>query len=387
MFTNIYLISTSRSICTQPVSESRHLHRSIDLTTQAVYRIGRSDTSDLQLLHCASSRRHAILFHHPNGHCYLVDCGSAHGTYVNGHKVESTVTKNGVVPHRVKKGAIVRFGGAGAPAFILKSFSVSLSSLMQHLERRKTITRKTNIIQDEPPLSYMEKHSDSEYSMDALVTVNTRLNSVQSVSDIPLSGNSNYSKTAAFLNARHKNSSLALHMRKRSLLSFDEGADDEQDHKRLKLSSSIESEASNDSINPAIVSPSRGKSVLQFDFSMIDRPVVSPNPFEDSTKTLELNAGSLENSILTVPLSLSLPTTHKKKKKKKVMFSKAPPQIFFPASVTPDSLSDWQVIDLCTSKKQTNYKKQYINLSQTKTNTFNCPFSWKIKKTWQSTEQ
>mmetsp|Transcript_3966 Transcript_3966/g.4576 ORF Transcript_3966/g.4576 Transcript_3966/m.4576 type:complete len:210 (+) Transcript_3966:1-630(+) len=209
---------------------------------------------------------------------------------------------------------------------------------MQHLERRKTITRKTNIIQDEPPLSYVEKHSDTDYSLDALVTVNTRLNSVQSVSDIPLSGNINYSKTAALLNSRHKRSSLALHLRKRSLVSFDEDADDEQDHKRLKMSGSIESDTSDDSINPAIVSPSRGKSVLQFDFSTIDRPVVSPNPFEDSVKTLELNTGSLANSILTVPLSLSLPTTHKKRKK--VIFSKAPPQIFFPASVTTDSLSD-----------------------------------------------
>lgn len=321
----------------EPICESRHLHRSLDLTTQAVYHIGRSDSSDLQLLHCASSRRHAIFFHHPNGHCYVVDCGSAHGTYVNGVKVESTVTKNGVVPHRVKKGALVRFGGPGAPMFILKSFSVTLSSLVQHLEHKKTITRKTNIIQDEPPLSYMEKNSDSDFSLEALVTLNTRLNAVQSVSDFTPSHSGKYSQTAALLNARYKQSSMALHFRKRSLVSFDEEAY-EQDHKRLKLSSSTESDSSNDSINPAIVSPSRGKSVLQFDFSMIERPVVSPNPFEDSAKTLELNAGSFTSNILTVPLTLSLPSTEKKKRR--VMFSEEPPQIFFPASVTPDPSSD-----------------------------------------------
>lgn len=353
----------------EPVSESRHLHRPLDLTTQAVYYIGRSDRSDLQLLHCASSRRHAILFHHPNGNCYVVDCGSAHGTYVNGVKVESTVSKNGVMPHRIRKGALVRFGGPGAPTFILKSFSSSLSSLMQHLERRKTVTRKTNIIMDEPPLSYHEKPTNpqsggDDYSLDALVTLNTRLNSMQCVPDFfPSNGNEHsnkYSQTAALFNARYKQSysaPAALHLRKRSLVSFDEESDEVHGHchKRMKLSSSSGSFESSDSsssnsiasvgsdsiinadANPAIVSPSRygGKSVLHFDFSMIDRPVVSPNPFEDSIKTLELDAGILSKSnILTVPLSLSLPSTLKKKKR--VMFSEEPPQIVLPASVTPE---------------------------------------------------
>mmetsp|Transcript_23920 Transcript_23920/g.68716 ORF Transcript_23920/g.68716 Transcript_23920/m.68716 type:complete len:756 (-) Transcript_23920:246-2513(-) len=127
----------------EPVCESLGVQRPMDLTTQACFRVGRSPTSDLQLLHATSSRRHALLFHHPNGSCYVVDCGSAHGTFINGERVKSAVVANSngasnagsngasgmVIPHRVRRGALLRFGGPGAPCFILKSFAVKFDEL------------------------------------------------------------------------------------------------------------------------------------------------------------------------------------------------------------------------------------------------------------------
>lgn len=102
----------------------------IDLKSRAVFRVGRSPQSDVQLLHATSSRRHAMLFHHSNGSCYLIDCGSAHGTYVNGIRVSSTPSNGVVVPHKVRRGSLVRFGGPGAPEYMLKSFSFELDEMM-----------------------------------------------------------------------------------------------------------------------------------------------------------------------------------------------------------------------------------------------------------------
>lgn len=103
----------------------------VDLTARPCFRVGRSPASDVQLMHNTSSRRHALLFHHPNGSCYVVDCGSAHGTYVNGVRVRNTPSSGMVVPHRVRRGALIRFGGPGAPSFVLKSFSVGFSYMVK----------------------------------------------------------------------------------------------------------------------------------------------------------------------------------------------------------------------------------------------------------------
>mmetsp|Transcript_24310 Transcript_24310/g.52991 ORF Transcript_24310/g.52991 Transcript_24310/m.52991 type:complete len:723 (+) Transcript_24310:253-2421(+) len=135
----------------EPVCESLGIQQPIDLTQRPCYRVGRSPQSDIQLLHATSSRKHALLFHHPNGSCYVVDCGSAHGTYVNGVKVKSgsagsaaggstAATGRGrgggggmVIPHRVRRGALIRFGGPGAPCFVLKSFAVGFDALVKDL--------------------------------------------------------------------------------------------------------------------------------------------------------------------------------------------------------------------------------------------------------------
>ncbi|OEU12168.1 hypothetical protein FRACYDRAFT_219568, partial [Fragilariopsis cylindrus CCMP1102] len=113
-----------------PVCDSVDRQGPVDLTSQSVFRVGRSPQSDVQLMHVTSSRRHAMLFHHSNGSCYLVDCGSAHGTYINGIRVTSAPNKgNIVVPTRVRRGSMVRFGGPGAPSFVLKSFSFDLNEM------------------------------------------------------------------------------------------------------------------------------------------------------------------------------------------------------------------------------------------------------------------
>lgn len=72
-----------------------------------------------------------MLFHHDNGSCYLVDCGSAHGTFVNGNRVQSPPNGGMVIPYKVRRGSIIRFGGPGAPQFMLKSFSFDLDELRE----------------------------------------------------------------------------------------------------------------------------------------------------------------------------------------------------------------------------------------------------------------
>ena len=91
---------------------------------------GRSPGCDVQLMHATSSRRHALVFHHTSGTCYVVDCGSAHGTFVNGKRVPSPSATGSVVPHKVRRGSLIRFGGPGAPSFVLKAFSTPINNMM-----------------------------------------------------------------------------------------------------------------------------------------------------------------------------------------------------------------------------------------------------------------
>lgn len=78
-----------------------------------------------------------MLFHHSNGGCYVVDCGSAHGTFVNGVRISSPTNGGVVVPHKVRRGALLRFGGPGAPCFVLKSFNFKLKEVMQQDDETK----------------------------------------------------------------------------------------------------------------------------------------------------------------------------------------------------------------------------------------------------------
>ena len=104
------------------------------MTAKSFFRIGRSPHCDVQLMHQTSSRRHSMLFHHSNGGCYIVDCGSAHGTFVNGSRIPSPSNGGVVVPQKVRRGSLIRFGGPGAPCFVLKSFSFKLNEVFNQDE-------------------------------------------------------------------------------------------------------------------------------------------------------------------------------------------------------------------------------------------------------------
>jgi len=143
----------------EPVCEALGSHSTVDLTNRPFLRIGRSPNSDVQLLHQTSSRRHALIFHHPNGSCYVVDSGSSHGTYVNGVRVRSTPNSGMVIPHRVRRGSLIRFGGPGAPAFVLKCLSVGFSAMVKEVDEPAPIP---NIV----PLR----------SRDSIFQINTRMN-------------------------------------------------------------------------------------------------------------------------------------------------------------------------------------------------------------------
>lgn len=135
----------------QPVGPTASNHDPIDLCTNPCFQVGRSPTSDMQLIHPTSSRKHALIFHHPNGSCYVVDCGSSHGTFVNGVRIASPTTQQGsdqaaAAPHRVRKGSLIRFGGTGAPTFVLKSFTTSLEVLVAELNTGKTSNHSSSCI-------------------------------------------------------------------------------------------------------------------------------------------------------------------------------------------------------------------------------------------------
>jgi hypothetical protein len=144
----------------EPVCESVDRQGPVDLTSQAVFRVGRAPQSDVHLKHVTSSRRHAMIFHHTNGSCYLVDCGSAHGTFINGVRVTSAPNGGVVVPHKVRRGSLIRFGGPGAPTFVLKSFAFGLDELVEF------------------PTSSHPTHMPSTPTTLAVVEHNTRFNAL-----------------------------------------------------------------------------------------------------------------------------------------------------------------------------------------------------------------
>lgn len=334
----------------EPVCESLNVQTPVDLTTQAVFRIGRSQNSDIQLLHCTSSRRHAILFHHPNGNCYIVDCGSAHGTFVNGKRVTTTMNQSisegssgMILPHRVKKGALIRFGGPGAPSFILKSFSVGLKSLMKDLEetKRKNICTFPNTTST--PIANQVSSDSDELSPDALVVLNTRLNAIgRSTGSRPLKRASQLCFQRDQLDS---SSPTNIFLKKRSSVSFDEDIDFDEEvpcFKKRKIIVTTHENAPIPDFNHvsdvAIVSPSRQKPSLIFNFDDIERPVVSPTPIEDIQTPKILSGSDLSNrlkSILSPPLVLS-----STKKNLRVSFSAEPTKIFYPPEITLDPSTD-----------------------------------------------
>lgn len=121
----------------QPVGATIRTNPPVDLTSRNKFHIGRSAESDIILWHEMSSRRHAVFYLNPkDGQCYVVDWRSTYGTYINGKRVRPISAKQqqecgGTMfqPRHVKRGSLIRFGvGSNAPAFVLKSYSIGLST-------------------------------------------------------------------------------------------------------------------------------------------------------------------------------------------------------------------------------------------------------------------
>lgn len=322
----------------EPVCVGLYIHSPVDLNAQACIRFGRSQSSDVQLLHDTSSRRHALIFHHPNGSCYVIDCGSAHGTFVNGSRVNTpvinTCTDQGtprtgaVIPHRVKKGSLIRFGGVGAPSYILKSFSVGLSSLVKDLEIAQVFNCTSNFIEDEQttlPQNTLERYHHNEHiSSNSLLTVNTRLNAM-GIASMQMASRSCLPVLArARLGAQHTSNRFTVpFLKKRSLSPLMPRCASDEDHIPKKRRTMLFEDSQTLPLtlggvtDVALISPSRSKQLLTIDFGDTDIPVVSPNSSNDHDN-LEMDCAV--KSILMVPLTLSLP----RKAKKRVKFSENP---------------------------------------------------------------
>jgi len=317
----------------EPVGESRHLQSTVDLTKKACILFGRSHNSDVQLLHCTSSRKHALLFHHPNGSCYVVDCGSAHGTYINGKRVQTFAQEGSgtVQPHKVKKGALVRFGGPGAPSYILKSFSVGFETFVRNLEMAETLVCKRMAEVDGSPTTcfvkqeiFPKKGCISELSFESLAKLNTRLNSSVSVS-------SDIVALAASRLSQLRRDSGKTQFPPRRKRSFELESMNIEPVLKKRRSNSRESIGSSavDVSELSIISPDRGRSCSPIPelHGVVNRPVVSPNPLEIE-HSRETSLGLKNILSLKLPLSIL---------KKEVQFSDEPPECFYPSSITPDS--------------------------------------------------
>jgi len=301
----------------------------INLADRPFYRIGRAPTSDILLLHDTSSRRHAILFHHPNGTCYVLDCGSAQGTFINGVRVSHHVKQDGigstqrVSPQRVKKGAIIRFGGDGAPSFILKSFAAGFDTLLQDVN-----TKSLSRLRDSSTPN--SKVANAELSCEALLSLNTRINAIGKITGM-----------------YHQCNSLSyLFLKKRCKMS--RSADPEITCKKMRLlppqiSLPLDAGLTNSSL--AAMSPTRIWTKNQVHvLKLMSQPIVSPDTDACDHIITPLQIPSLhpickqsQRPEISIPFNKLL---RRKKSKKQVSFSDEDPILLYPRSVTPDTSSD-----------------------------------------------
>jgi len=274
----------------EPVCEAYGTHPPVNLTSQPFYVIGRSPASHVPLLHRTSSRLHAYFFHHPSGAAFVMDCRSAHGTYVNGQLIVPGL------PIRVKRGGLVRFGGVGAPCFVLKSFSVEFDRMVNDLDGVADVLKHSNITKrkDTARLSFKNeidchgvaciKNGDGsgmacitdadDASSAALVLLNTRVNACGGIGTLSKS---------------HQKLSNVATMKFTSKLN--------EDHNKIKKLASRNHK----------------------------------RRFDDFTDA----STSVHKSILT----LSNPVTSERRVRRKVSFDNEKPELFFPALVTPQDLS------------------------------------------------
>ena len=74
---------------------------------KSLFLIGRNAAvCDIVLSHCSISRLHATIVHHEKGATYLVDLGSAHGTFVDGLRLKA------LQPTLVMNDVVLKFGAS-----------------------------------------------------------------------------------------------------------------------------------------------------------------------------------------------------------------------------------------------------------------------------------
>ena len=72
---------------------------------------------------------------------------------MNGVRIKSPPKGGVVIPHKVRRGAMIRFGGPGAPCFVLKSFTFNLEDLAESA----TIVR--SVSEEEAPADIVQKNT------------------------------------------------------------------------------------------------------------------------------------------------------------------------------------------------------------------------------------
>eukprot|EP00559_Dactyliosolen_fragilissimus_P006423 CAMPEP_0184859150 /NCGR_PEP_ID=MMETSP0580-20130426/4167_1 /TAXON_ID=1118495 /ORGANISM="Dactyliosolen fragilissimus" /LENGTH=458 /DNA_ID=CAMNT_0027355623 /DNA_START=610 /DNA_END=1986 /DNA_ORIENTATION=- len=346
-------------------TEEDNLYMPVDLTTKPFFRVGRTPSSDYLLHHESSSRRHALLFHHPNGSCYVVDCGSSHGTFVNGVRIQSKTMKTScasnnnaefpkmkplVFPHRVKRGALLRFGGPGAPSFILKSFQMGLNKLKEACAKVDEFPSTSPPLENNCssslslPLHITDERKDADSSEQALLALNTRINAIGY--DRAYYGTSSTRSPLFSLKKR----STKTHSDEQNLLPPSKKI------KFISLSDSRRQSSLKIREDAAVVSPTRSKpEVSTEDFDSIERPIVSPNPL-DLTEDIKENAFMILNTtpkiskkVIQTKIGILYHPPSKIKVGKRVSFTDCNPQLLYPPSVTPDNLSDEDINESASS--------------------------------------
>ncbi|KAL4086489.1 hypothetical protein PRIC1_014193 [Phytophthora ramorum] len=118
---------------------------------KAFYLVGRNAAvCDIVLSHCSISRLHATIVHHEKGATYLVDLGSAHGTFVDGLRLTA------LQPTLVVHGAVLTFG-VSSRSYTFKSFD-SREQIAQILRNRVNLPREELQLQQNTMLNSQISH-------------------------------------------------------------------------------------------------------------------------------------------------------------------------------------------------------------------------------------
>mmetsp|Transcript_443 Transcript_443/g.670 ORF Transcript_443/g.670 Transcript_443/m.670 type:complete len:661 (+) Transcript_443:331-2313(+) len=360
----------------EPVCDTARMHPSVDLTRNSHFRVGRSPASDVQLLHSTSSRRHAMLFHHPNGSCYVVDCGSAHGTYVNGVRVKSTFPsapsagdrsstgrKSVVVPHRVRRGALIRFGGPGAPSFILKSFAVGIEGIVGHVTHADCESMETPsclpTLAPSSPKPHLEgakrcvasstdlhdKKSTLARDLGSLILLNTRLNAIGGAAALALEARKLARVAMTKLGASFSDE-LRKHRHLGQTCEVDrkrpraQCADDERASKRIKsiLLCPLSPNPSMDRLQPCLISPPTYQNQSQKTLFPPSAYTLTPAQCSLSMNHIDIQECVHGFSPILTPSPMR-GSSRGTKHRRRVQFSYEKPECVYPQPVTPDEFS------------------------------------------------